>query len=75
MDRSFSDAELFMSLYKETTSGVKTKSDLERLLRDRYNLNLKDICEPGVLEVNLIDVVRFIEMADNRSEFRDRKSK
>lgn len=71
MDKSFSGSEKYLSLYKEITTQVKTNSDLERLLRKRYNLNLKEICEPAVFAVNLIDVVRFIEMAGNRSEFTD----
>lgn len=68
MDKAFSNQANFMDRYKKLKLQIKDKSDLERMLESKYNLNLKDICEPGVLEINLVDVLKFMEMADQRIE-------
>lgn len=65
INQSILSSKMFMVLYKEITTQVKSKSDLEQFLISQYNLNLKDICEPGVFEVNIIDVIRFVELVRN----------
>jgi hypothetical protein len=48
-------------LRSQTRAGNKTA--LEGYLVERYNVYLKDICEPGIYDINVIDVLLFEEAA------------
>jgi len=61
----FSAENSFRTRYDALRGSVRNRVDLETTLQQRYKLNLKDICEPGVFEVNLVDAVKFIELDDS----------
>lgn len=62
MDNSFSGEGQFKNELRNLEKRITNKVKLEMELEDRYNLNLKDICEPGILKINLIDVVKYMEL-------------
>src|SRR5690606_19015919 len=64
MDYAFNDKRGFSKYHNYILNIVKSSNDLERYLMSNFKLNLKDVCEPGVFKINLIDVVKFLEIAE-----------
>ncbi|HEX6181210.1 MAG TPA: effector-associated domain EAD1-containing protein, partial [Chitinophagaceae bacterium] len=75
MDNSFSNENEFRSMLQRLEKSVTNKLGLEKFLQSRYSLNLKDICEPGSLKINLIDVVKYMELDRNNESSQKNSTK
>lgn len=52
-----------------------SKKELDEFLIKRYRVNLKDICEPGVFEVNKLDALRYVEINNGQPLVQDKRKK
>jgi hypothetical protein len=61
------DGEKFQALYKRAQSSIANLTTLESHLQKNDNFFLKSVCEPGVLNIVLHDVLNFYELTDRLS--------
>lgn len=65
--------------YLDTLNGYRTslrdKGDLEQMINKRYGLRLTDISQPGSFDVNIIDMIQFMEIDRVRTIFRNEEKK